>query len=62
MIKKFSCGLCKEEDRVVTTRWHLRKHLREVHFIVKEIANTPKVKKGSTTQTKRSWWIIEDWK
>ncbi len=61
MIKKFICGLCKEQNRIVMTRWHLRKHIREEHRIVNEITNTKGIK-GSTQQMRRNWWISEEWK
>lgn len=59
-IKKFICGLCKKERRYVGTRKGLRKHLKEEHRIMTELANgSSAVKKGQST--KQKWWMTKDW-
>jgi hypothetical protein len=54
-IKKFKCGLCKKDDQYVGIREGLRKHLKEEHRIMTEIANT-----GGEKKVRRRWWIVED--
>lgn len=55
-IKIFKCGLCKEKDRIPMTRAGLRKHLREEHRIMKNVAN----RGVGNKQERQSWWIVED--
>jgi len=57
MIKKFKCGLCKQEKRYYMARHSLRKHLREEHRIMDEITN----KDTSKRPVKQNWWIEEEW-
>lgn len=56
-IKKFKCGLCKEEKRISMTRKGLREHLKNEHRIMKEITNSDyTARKG---YIKQNWWIEE---
>ena len=55
IIKIFVCGLCRKRKKEFrSTRKHLRKHLREEHFIKHELTNG-----GIKVKAKQSWWIVE---
>ena len=54
-IKRFVCGLCTKK-RFVSTRFGLRKHLREEHRILTALTNT-----GGAKSSKQNWWIEEKW-
>lgn len=60
IIKKYKCGLCESgrNDKYVGTRKSLRKHLREEHRILRNLANASAV----TTRKlmRQSWWITEE--
>jgi len=60
-IKKFKCGLCKEEKRKWMTRLALRKHIEKEHRIMtKKFNYESDSKKDSKTGWARQKWIIEE--
>ena len=57
MIKRFKCGLCKENDRYCMTRKDFRKHLEEKHRIMNKKFNSTYVKGQGYSKQK---WVIEE--
>lgn len=56
-MKKYICGLCKDKNkRIVLDRRGLRKHLREEHKIMSEIAG----KDSGKERIIQNWWITEE--
>lgn len=61
-MKRYICGLCrkrKQAKEFVSTRQGLRKHLREEHFIMKDIANSS-MDRHSKEKDVKDFWIAEE--
>lgn len=55
-MKRFYCKRCKEKEYM--TRFHLRKHLREEHFIKHDLRTFEAGKKQ--IKVLQSWWGEEE--
>ena len=65
-MKKFFCGICKNEKLKVTTRAGLRNHIKKEHQIVTQLTNTKEPKGTGQRQMiretqKQDWWCYELW-
>ena len=59
-IKMYECGLCHNEP-FAGTRKGLRKHLREIHMIKHNLANSKEFKAGKNGRKWRQrWWKTRD--
>lgn len=59
-MNRYICGLCRKRKKpidFISNRAGLRKHLREEHFITKDIANFS-LDRHESNKSKKDYWIV----